>query len=93
MDDKLKNNISDESIWLRGVFIMIFGMIYYIAKIVVFAVVIMQFFVVLINGDKNQKLLHLGDGLSHFIFQILQYITFNSDDKPFPFSDWPSSTS
>jgi hypothetical protein len=55
------------------------------------AVVVIQFGFVLITGDRNQKLLDFGASLSKFIYQILQFVTFNSEDKPFPFSDWPSA--
>ena len=28
--------------------------------------------------------------LNAFTFSALQYVTFNSDQRPFPFSDWPA---
>lgn len=82
-DDKRRETL------FRGLFIILFAIIYSVAEVVVAAVVVLQFGFVLISGDKNAKLLEFGARVSAFIYQILQYVTFNSDVRPFPFSDWP----
>ena len=41
---------------------------------------------------KNQPLLNFGAQLSTFVYQIYHYLTFNTEQRPFPFSDWPSET-
>jgi hypothetical protein len=74
---------------LRGLLIILFAIIYSIAELVVGAVVLLQFGFVLITGERNAKLLELGARTSTYIYQILQYVTFNADTRPFPFSDWP----
>lgn len=82
---------TDESIWMRLLFIILFGVIYGVAEIVVCAVVVLQFGFVLFTDKRNSGLLEFGTNVSDFIYQILLYVTFNSDHKPFPFSDWPQS--
>ena len=37
----------------------------------------------------NDRLLRFGGELSDFLYQIFLYLTFNSEEKPFPFADWP----
>jgi hypothetical protein len=61
------------------------------SRVVLVAVVVIQFGFVLITGERNQKLLDFGATLGKFIYQILQFVTFNSEEKPFPFADWPSA--
>ena len=78
--------------WFRLLFVFLFALIYSAAEVVMLAVVVIQFGFVLITGDKNQKLLDFGASLSRFFYQILRFVTFNVDDKPFPFSDWPSAS-
>ena len=78
--------------WIRLLFVILFAVIYSIAELLVAALVAVQFGFVLIAGERNRKLLEFGDDLSRFIYQILQFVTFNSDDKPFPFTDWPSGS-
>ena len=74
----------------RLLFVILFALIYSAAEVALVAVVVIQFGFVLITGDRNQKLLDFGETLSKFIYQILQFVTFNSEEKPLPFADWPS---
>ena len=85
----VKENVKNPDVWLRGLFILIFGVILYFAVILVWLVVIFQFVTKLVTGDLNRQLADFSGGLSRYISQILGYVTFQSDDKPFPFSPWP----
>ena len=91
MDDQLKSNLLSGKHWLRLIFMILFGVILYVAFAVVWAVVALQFLFALITGNDNVKLRHFGDAISQFIFQILQFLTYGSEKKPFPFSEWPAS--
>ena len=77
---------------MRGFYIILFAFIYSIAEVVLAAVVLFQFLTTLFTGNKNERLLEFGNNLSSFIYQILKYLTYNSDDKPYPFDEWPGST-
>lgn len=95
MDNKidgehLKENLKDSNVWLRLLFMLLFSIIYSVAEVVLVMVVVFQFLCVLFTGNKNDKVLSLGSQLSAFIYQIVRYLTYNSDTRPYPFSDWPS---
>lgn len=93
MSDKETNEKSiRRDTWLRGGFILIFAFIYAISKIIIWSLVIFQFFSLLITGKLNSHLARFSQSLSVFVYQLLQYVMFNSDEKPFPFADWPAST-
>ncbi len=79
--------------WIRLLFLLLFLAIYGVAEVVLGAMVFVQFGFKLITHETNQKLIKFTTGLNKFIYQILQFMTFNSDEKPFPFSDWPDSSS
>jgi hypothetical protein len=91
MDTTLKSNLSRRSTWQRGLYMVLFALIYWVAKVVVAAVVVLQFGFVLISGRTNRQLLDFGHGLSTFVYQVLLFLTFNADDRPFPFSPWPGT--
>lgn len=91
VSEKLKKNIAERSIWLRGLYMLLFGFIYSVAEFVTVAVVLLQFGIRLITGRLNPQLLGLGQSLSVFIYQIWRFLTFNSEELPFPFTRWPSS--
>ncbi len=75
---------------IRLLFVILFGAIYSVAELVVAAVVILQFGFKFVTGDTNGKLLMFNGSLNRFIYDILQFVSFRNDDKPFPFDDWPS---
>ncbi|MFL0799936.1 MAG: DUF4389 domain-containing protein [Agarilytica sp.] len=89
MDEQLKANITRSEFWIRLVYMAFFGVCLQLSRIVLWPVVILQVFLTLFSGDENQNLRKFGSSLSQFVFQICQFLTFNSEEKPFPFSDWP----
>lgn len=89
MDGKLKERLTAKNKWIRGMYMLLFALIYNIAEIVVGAVAVFQFIVSLFTGKTNEYLITLGQSLGTFIYQIMQFLTFNSEDKPYPFSPWP----
>jgi len=77
--------------WLRFVFMVLFALILGVASYVITVLVIIQFVWALITGEANDKLREFGSCLSQYIYQMLRFLTYNSEEKPFPFADWPES--
>jgi len=75
--------------WLRLLFVILLALCYLVAEAVALVVVVIQFGFVLISGARNPHLLAFGANLSEYIYRILRFVMFNSDEKPFPFADWP----
>ena len=91
MDPELKQRLTAGATWMRGVYILIFSIIFSVTEVVLGAVVVFQFIATLFTGATNARLRAFGLSLAAFIYQIVAYITFNSDQKPFPFGAWPES--
>ena len=89
MSNDVKENLKSQSTWMRGLYILIYAVFYTIAEIVLFAIIVFQFLLKLFTSETNERLRKLGQGLSTYIYQILQYMTFNSDYQPYPFGAWP----
>ncbi|MGR6874634.1 DUF4389 domain-containing protein [Pseudomonas sp. HK3] len=89
MDKQWKDNIKSESFWLRSVFMVLFFVVYRIVDILVLLVAISQWFYVLLTGDANQGLSNFAKGLSLYVAQIIDYLSYNNEEKPYPFTDWP----
>ena len=85
-------NLTSGETWLRGIFMLLFVLICSVTEVIVFVVVFLQFLFVLFTGDKNIRLREFGDGLSIFIYQIMSYWTYNTEERPFPFAQWPDSS-
>jgi hypothetical protein len=91
MTNEVSQNLKNQSTWMRGLYILIYAVFYTIAEIVLFAVIVFQFLLKLFTSETNERLRKLGQGLSTYIYQILQFMTFNSDYQPYPFGAWPKS--
>jgi len=91
MDEQLKSNLTSSKHWIRLLFMILFALALQVASIVMTVLVVVQFLFALITGNDNTQLRKFGDSLSIFIFDTLQFLIYNSEDKPFPFADWPES--
>lgn len=90
MNTELKSNVTRRSTWVRALYMLLFALIYSLAELVLAVVVLFQFAFTLFTGKPNQQLLGFGRGLSMFFYQVLVYLTYNTEDKPFPFNPWPA---
>jgi len=86
--DELRQHLTTREIWVRGLYMLLFAVIYSIAEIVVVAVVVFQFIARLVTGEVNQRLLIFGQQLSGYLYDMLRFFTFNTEEKPYPFAPW-----
>ncbi len=93
MKDEMRENLIDEGIWMRGVFMVLFLIAYNIAELLIVLIALFQFVTVLFTRRVNETVLQLGNNLSYFALEVFQYLTFNSNIRPFPFSPWPDEES
>ena len=89
MNDKKTEFYKNPSIWLRGLFMLLFIFLMGVAKFVILVVVALQFLVVLFTAQTNNNLVRFGKSLSVYQYQIMLFLTFNSEVRPFPVADWP----
>lgn len=89
MNNEIKDNVTQKSNWMRALYMIMFALFYSIAELVLFASVVVQFFFKLITGDTNPRLLNLGQSISTYIYQIIQFLTFNSEYHVYPLGAWP----
>lgn len=86
----IEANLKSRSTWMRLLFMLVLGAIYAISRVVVFAVVVLQFLIALFAGQPNERLSSLGHALGVYTCEIIDYLTYHADERPFPFDrDWP----
>lgn len=88
--EELKTNLLSSAHWMRLVFMLLFVALLHVATFVVWVVTALQFLFALFTGHDNVQLRKLGDTLSQYVFQVLQFLSYNTEEKPFPFKDWPT---
>lgn len=75
--------------WERLLYTIFFVIIAKIISLIVCVVVIVQFLFSWIGGSPNEKLLSFSAALSEYAKELIVYISFNSDSKPWPVGEWP----
>lgn len=88
MSGNLKENVTRGSIWLRLVWMIVLGIAFNVAQVVVFAISVFQFLSSLFTGNTNENLTRLSHSLARYLQKIVKFMTFVSEEKPFPFSPW-----
>lgn len=71
---------------LYTVFYLIIGRF---ISMVLFVIAITQFIYTWVTGEPNGKILHFSQGLAEYAKQMVAYVSFNTDEKPWPVGDWP----
>ncbi len=89
MSDNIKENLSQVSAWQRVLFMLLFYIILYVLFVILVIVSMGQALFSLLSGERNENLTALGKSLNLYAYQILQFLTYNSEQKPFPFLQWP----
>jgi len=88
--EEIKENVTNTNVWIRLLYMALFAVLYWAAEVILAVVIVFQFLSVLFTGNKNAKVLAFGAQLSTYAYQIFRYLTFNSEEQPFPLGDWPS---
>ena len=88
MEEELQDNLKQVSTWKRIGFILIFAVIAGVVRTLIWVVVILQIAAALLTGNTNKHILGFGQKLAAYLYHIMLFMTFNTDQVPFPFSDW-----
>ena len=89
--DSIIDNLKQPSVWVRIILMLAFAVVLYPVFLVLLVLMIAQMLFVIITGESNANLRSLGVALSAYIFQIVQFMSYVTDVKPFPFSDFPKA--
>lgn len=79
-----------ESILLRVLWMLVFLLVWQVAQFILGVLVLVQLIYRLIYGAPSASLMNFGDSLSQFLAQIGRFGSFHTDQKPWPFADWPA---
>ena len=90
MNDYPVTTTHGRKLWIRGLFMVLMAMVYQLSCTLLFIVAVMQFVFALFSGVPNARLLAFGRSLGRYVQQIVRFLVFDTEDMPFPFSDWPA---
>ena len=93
MNEEIKQRLQKKEIWQRGFYMILFMCIYGFSNFLIISIFFFQYVTLILTGQTNVLLLGFSKNLGAYIHQIKIFLSFNSDQCPFPFSAWPNSIS
>ncbi len=89
MEQETKDNLTSRNTWMRVVYMILFAVIFSIVEFVIAVVAVVQFLSTLFTGKVIRQLQALGQSVAAYVNEITQFLTYRTDDKPYPFAAWP----
>ena len=78
------------SLWVRVLLMILMAMAFYLAGTLLWALAVVQLVLAIVTGGANERLQRFGRSLGRYFRQLTDFLSFASEEAPFPFSDWPS---
>lgn len=92
MKEEIGQRLQKKEIWQHGFYMVLFMCIYGFSNFLIISIFFFQFVTLILTGQTNVLLLGFSKNLGVYIHQIIIFLSFNSDQCPFPFSAWPNGT-
>lgn len=83
------SNLCSADFWLRLVYVVFFALAWQVAEVALAVLTLIQIAYRLFSGEPDADCARWGSSLSQFVWQSGRYLTGASEQKPWPFSDWP----
>ncbi|MDP2286388.1 MAG: DUF4389 domain-containing protein [Pseudohongiella sp.] len=89
MSEEFVEHLKNPSAWLRILFMAGFVIALYVSGMILIVLMLGQIAFSLFTGSDNPNLRRLGASLSAYVAEILAFLTYNTEQKPFPFMPFP----
>lgn len=74
----------------RLVYVVLFYLVFSISEFILLCIAVVQTILNILTDEPSETLREFSASLAIYVKQIVLYIGFVSDEKPFPFADWPN---
>lgn len=74
---------------IKILYLILFYLIYRITDLVLLLVLLVQTVLNIFSGEPSASIKLFGKSLGLYLQQISEFLSYASEEKPFPFSDWP----
>ena len=87
--DTVAKNLKNKQVWRRLIYIALFVIAFNIVELILWALLAVQFLAQLLSGKPIERATVFGQNLASFAYQIVCFLTFRTDETPWPFTPWP----
>lgn len=93
--DKITDSPEPQSgragVWMRGLYMLILIVAVSVAQSVLDLTALVQFLWLLLAGKPNPLLARFGQSLGRWLSQTAGFLSCTTEEKPFPWREWPSA--
>lgn len=75
----------------RALYTLLYLIIGRFISMVLFVIAITQYIYSWLTGEPNGKILYFTKDLGEYTKQLVSYVGFNTDERPWPIGDWPNT--
>ena len=75
----------------RALYTLLYLLVGRFISMVLFVIAITQYIYIWLTGEPNEKILLCTADLGEYTKQLVTYVGFNTDEKPWPIGDWPDT--
>ncbi|MEE9141429.1 MAG: DUF4389 domain-containing protein [Gammaproteobacteria bacterium] len=86
--NEVKQRVQSSGTWLRLLYMFLFAVIGSVVVMAVGVIALFQFVHAILTGHPNDNLVSFSRDLGVYCLDIIRYLTYQSDDRPFPFAPW-----
>ena len=83
------SNLCSADFWLRLLYVVFFALAWQGAEVALAVLTLIQIAYRLFRGEPDADCARWGSSLSQYVWQSGRYLTGASEQKPWPFSEWP----
>lgn len=87
----VKQESDSKNTWMRGLFMLVFIVLFAVAETLLSLLAVIQFFWLLFTKKPNPSLRKFGVSLGNWTLEVADFQSCATEDKPFPWKAWPSS--
>ena len=77
--------------WARLIPMIVLIICFSLAETALYIIALIQFIWTLVNDDPNEQLSDFGASISAWLAQNAKYLSYVTEEKPFPWAKWPDS--
>lgn len=89
--NSFKQSITSADFWLRLFYVILLALAWQVAELLLMLIAIVQVGFQLFTGAPNATLSGYGNSLSQYVWQIGRFLSCASEQKPWPFLEWPAA--
>ena len=87
--EEIETNKREKPGIIRALYTLLYLIIGRFISIILFVIAITQYIYSWLTGEPNENLLQFTENLAEYTKQLVSYVGFNTDEKPWPVGEWP----